>query len=569
MPRKKKIFWALDCETDPFARGRIPEPFIWGAYNGEEYITFECPTQVADFFRGQKTLVYAHNGGKFDYHFMREFVNTDDPIMLINGRMAKFRIGECEFRDSLNIFPNTRLKDFGIKDEIDYLLMEKSLRSLPENWEKIQRYLRQDCVGLWEMVNRYRDEYGISLTQAGASMRRFERMYGMKSPRQSKAQHQLYKPYYYGGRVQCFKSGTACSDFKVADINSAYPFAMLSSHPWSPLALVSSDLPKDKFIPQCLITLKGSARGSLPWRDPDNLNELYFPEDDGKSRLYHVTGWEYLKALELNALTVHSIEKVHHFPLRIDFKDYIHYFFEKREEARKNKDIAGRTFCKYFMNSLYGKFGANPENYAEYVIASTDSMTEWESKGFKWYKNWGDRFLMERQPTEDELNDIESQKWRYYNVATAASITGFVRSYLFDALSKCGDVLYCDTDSIAAKSVSDLEFGPSLGQWKDEGNFDQYSIAGKKLYAFHYTGAETAYDPNYETKGLTPTWKIASKGVNFSKLKNAPELIAQIANGDKIEFEPEIPTFSITRNEPRFINRVISYTAKDMSRVTH
>lgn len=560
---RRKLFWTVDCETDPFKVGRVPEPFIWGAYEGttEQYEEFQTGTQCADFFRDKTAICYAHNGGKFDYHYLRDEINTDDPIMLINGRLAKFKIGECEFRDSLNIFPNTRLQDFGGKIEIEYEKMEVERRHEPNTWAEIRRYLKQDCVLLWEMIARYRKEYGTNLTQASASMKYFERMYGLQAPRQTKAQHDRYRPYYYGGRVQCFESGSQATAFSVADINSAYPYAMLSNHPFSTTGELLSELPKEKKIPQCLITLKAVSRGMLPWRSEDG-KELYFPDDSDRAqtRTYHVTGWEYLAALEQNALTVSSIEEVHYFPLRIDFKDYIQKFYADRETARVKGDVAGRIFGKYFMNSLYGKFGANPEHYCEYVIASSDSLEKWLSEGFHVYKEWGARYLMERKPTEEQLNDLNG-KWRFYNVATAASITGFVRATLGTAISRCAGVLYCDTDSIAARDVSALRMGTALGEWKHEGNFDRYSIAGKKLYAFHVAGAGDEYCPENGDE----TWKIASKGVNFAKLPNGPALITQIANGQDILFNPEVPTYSVTRPEPRFIARTISYTAKNMA----
>lgn len=550
----------MDCETDPFLRGRVPQPFIWGAYNGatEEYEIFKTGDEVAQFFRDRKVVVYAHNGGKFDYHYLRDYLNSDEPIMVINGRMAKFKIGEAEFRDSLNIFPNTRLADFGGKIEIDYTKMEADVRYQVNVWHEINLYLRQDCVLLWNMVDRYRREYGKNLTQAGASMRYWEKMSQLKAPRQTKTEHDLYKPFYYGGRVQCFESGVRHERFSVADINSAYPFAMLRQHPFSTSGENRKKLPRENKISQCLIEFDGTALGALPWRDQVS-KELYFP-DGGESRTYHVTGWELQTALELNAVKIDRIREVHCFPILIDFKEYIQKFFNLREEARKSGDVAGRIFGKYFMNSLYGKFGANCENYSEYVIASDDSIADWKSRGFEVYKPWGSRYLLSRSPTEDQLNDSEG-RWRYYNVATAASVTGFVRSRLFAAMSQCEGLIYCDTDSIAAKCVSPLSFGTELGQWKHEGHFDSYAIAGKKLYAFHVAGSSQEYDPAIEKNG---NWKIASKGVNFGQRSDGPELIKRIAQGESIIFNPEVPTYSITREEPVFTARSIKNTYKDM-----
>jgi hypothetical protein len=544
-------------------------------YNGadQSYEEFDSTEAVVDFFARRKALVYAHNGGKFDYHYLRDHINSDEPVMVINGRLARFRVGECEFRDSLNIFPNTRLADFGVKNEIDYALMEPDRRSDPNIKCEISRYLKQDCVGLWEVVDRYRSKYGKSLTQATASMKYWEKMTEVAAPRQTRSQYERYKPYYYGGRVQCFGTGVQHVKFSVADINSAYPFAMLRDHIFSPQAILDRHLPVEPEIYKCLIKLDCTSRGAFPWRDPET-GELFFPDDEAghrnRMRTYTITGWEFMAALALDAVANIHIRQVHTFPKSINFKDYIEHFYAQRMEAAAKGDVAGKIFGKYFMNSLYGKFGANCANYAEYLISRPDTaeFQDWLSKGYTRYKPWGERWLLERKPTEEQLDDITG-KWRFYNVATAASVTGFVRAYLFRALSATSGAVYCDTDSIAARDTSQLQFGAQLGQWKDEGRFDRYSIAGKKLYAFHQDGREDAYDPKAEKN---PSWKIASKGVNLSANALAPEIITQIAQGHGPLLKegayrslPQSPTYSVTREVPVFIARQLRCTHSDMS----
>jgi hypothetical protein len=549
----------------------VPQPFAHGVYNGrdQQYEEFDSTEGVVDFFARRKALVYAHNGGKFDYHYLRDHINSDEPVMVINGRLARFRIGECEFRDSLNIFPNTRLADFGVKNEIDYALMEPDRRTDPNVKAEISRYLKQDCVGLWEVVDRYRSKYGKSLTQATASMKYWEKMTDLEAPRQTRTQYEKYKPYYYGGRVQCFESGVAATQFSVADINSAYPFAMLRDHIFSPHAILDRHLPSDPEIYKCLIKLDCTSRGAFPWRDPTS-GELYFPDDEAghrnRMRTYTITGWEFMTALELDAVSNIHIRQVHTFPKSINFKEYIDHFYAQRLEAAAKGDVAGKIFGKYFMNSLYGKFGANCANYAEYVISHPDTTEyqQWCGKGYTRYKPWGDRWLLERKPTLEQLDD-PCGKWRFYNVATAASVTGFVRAYLFRALSTTSGAVYCDTDSIAARDTSRLAFGDALGQWKNEGRFDRYAIAGKKLYAFHQDGASDVYDPEYKKNGQeNPSWKIASKGVNLSREALAPQIITQIASGIVHHALSQSPTYSVTREQPRFIARDLRATAKDI-----
>jgi DNA polymerase type B, organellar and viral len=542
-------------------------PFLWGLYEGitDRYFQFETVVELTRWFqeleRNEKgQTFYAHNGGKFDYHFFRDQINSDENILIINGRLAKFKVGGHEFRDSLNIFPNTRLKDFGIKSDIDYAKMESTVRHihLPE----ISAYLKQDCKGLWEVIARYRKDHGKQLTQAGASMRRWEKMSGETAPRQTRGQYLELKKYYYGGRVQCFESGVKKTDFEVYDINSAYPFAMRNTHPISPRYSLLERLPKkDIEIGPCLLSFTCvSKRGALPYRQE---SELFFPEDEKSRREYHVTGWEFLAARDMDALVDVQFTNILQFSRRIDFKQYIDHFFGLREECRKKGDVAGRTFGKYFMNSLYGKFGANCENYSDWVIASPENESDWIAKGYLEYKEWGQRKLMTRNPTEEELDDIQG-KWRYYNIATAASVTGFVRAYLYRTLCKSEGAIYCDTDSIKARRFSGLSTGVALGEWKHEFTGDYFAIAGKKLYADHIKDRGWSYDPK-EEDDKNKNWKIASKGANLARLENAPQIIEQIANGETIRYNPDVPTFSFWRDKPIFVPRDLRATAKNMA----
>lgn len=552
MSKKPQGFWTLDAETDPFSLQRnraneIPKPFLWGAmhYPSEEYVEFQHAYQVADFFRDKPTLVYAHNGGKFDYHYLRDYINSDEEILVIGGRLAKFKIGECEFRDSMNLFQGTKLEQFGGKIHIDYSKFEADRRSDPNVMSEIKTYLRQDNQVLLGALQSYFDKYGRSLTQAGACMRYWEKHFNQTAPRQSYADFHRYKPYYNGGRVQCFVEGVKSVKFDFADMNSAYPEAMRYRHPFSTTALLRRDLPPVNQMHRCLVKLRCSASGCFPWRDADGA--LYFPVDEGgkrkRLREYYVTGWELLMALALDSLKELKILEVHYFTETISFKDYIDFFYNERLEARRLGDVVGVIFNKYFMNQLYGKFGQDVDNHDEFVIATVDSQAEWIAKGYIDYKAWGDRRLLTR--SKSHLAH-DSPKRRYYNVATAASITGFQRAQLFKALNSCHSPIYCDTDSVAAVDISSLPLSDRLGDWKLEMSCDQYAVAGKKMYAFR--------DAN------TGEYKTACKGVALTA-----EQIIRVAKGETIKYEPEVPTYSLTREIPRYINRDVIKTFKDIS----
>ena len=537
---RKRPFWTLDCETDPFKAGRVPQPFLWGLYTGESYHEFATGREAADFCREQSVIVYAHNGGKFDYHYLRDEINSDELIMVINQRLAKFKIGVCEFRDSVNLIP-ARLADFQ-KEKIDYAIFEPGERDKPENRRAISDYLRSDCVNLYHVLEDYFALYSGGLTQAGAAMKFWQQQSGLKAPRSHAGEYAAYRHYYYGGRVECFRRGHVREDFNVVDINSAYPYAMLSRHPFGTRGSRLATLPdRIEEWNACLISIRGTSRGALPYRADDG--SLEFP-DDAIVRDYHVTGHELRAAVETDTIKIHDVTDVHHFSPTVDFREYVDHFYKIRLKAKSRGDKVQDIFAKIFLNALYGKFASQPTKYAEYVIASESKFKHWLAEGYERYDAWGaTRYLMRRP--------LPEHKHRYYNIATAASITGYVRAHLWRSLQRCQGLIYCDTDSIAARDTSALDIGPALGQWKLEMECDQFAVAGKKLYAYH------ARNPSPEMIATGRDWKTASKGVILSAAE-----IVRVARGAEIAYQPEIPTYSVLRPEPVFIPRLVKRTGR-------
>jgi hypothetical protein len=539
----------LDCETDPFLIGRVPEPFLWGLYDGETYEEFETVAQVVERLSVEKAIVYAHNGGKFDYHYLKEHINTDENIMLIGSRLARFKIGACEFRDSMNLFtfPLSAYQ----KEKIDYALMEKDKRDDPNNRAIISRYLRSDCVNLWELVTKFFADYGNNLTQAGAAMRVWSKMSGIKPPRQTVTQYNEHKDYYFGGRVECFRSGTGRIDFSVIDINSAYPEAMVHEHPISVSSELSSRMPSDSELSQAFISFEGISRGALPWiEEIGAMRKLRFPNDD-RVRRYNVTGWELIAGLETNAVDIHTVIECRTFDQTVNFREYVERFFTLKKASKAAGDKAQELFAKIFLNALYGKFAANPLMYFEYLLCIDENEEFYEQAGWERGADWKARLLMRRQ--------LEDSKQRFYNVATAASITGYVRAHLWRSLQKCKGVLYCDTDSIAAQDVSGLTLGNDLGQWKLEMACNEYAIAGKKLYAFRKTpdwhAQELISAKDDLTRADIKEWKTASKGTKLTA-----EQIVEVANGSAVTFDPSVPTYSVHRATPVFTRREVRNT---------
>lgn len=554
---KRRGVAVIDAETDPFRYGRIPIPFVWGFFDGENYHQFDSQDELMAFLAPLRLIIYAHNGGRFDYHFLFEFIDFGEEITVINGRVAKFKINDCEFRDSYNLLP-VPLAEMQ-KDEIDYKIMERDERDKPENRAKIDSYLESDCRYLWNWVNAFIDQYGLKLTIATTALNFWSKQSGTRPPRDKDGE--LYaelKRYYHGGRTQAFEFGEIKEEFQLVDINSAYPHAMMHKHPIGLTRYYGEGGAEWRTLPidqrrTALMTVVGVSQGALPFRTKDRLD---YP-NDGETREYHITGWEYIAAQETGTFKGRVRDFVY-FDLLTDFADYVMHFYNMKKASAKGSPEY--KFAKLFMNALYGKFAANPEEYREYQVgwwgllnADGDAQKFEIKPGHMVDEEWsysgefgedGESILISRQQPEE--------KRKFYNLATSASITGFVRASLWRAICACEGVLYCDTDSIAARDVSKLVYGPELGEWDNEGTFDYGAIGGRKLYAFHYKGKPKTF--SFENRGTWKNWKLATKGV-----KLPPKGVIKVAQGGEVLYKPIAPTFSVHKG-PHFITRNVKMT---------
>lgn len=536
-PYKGRPIWTVDAETDPFKKGRIPKPFVWGVYTGETYHQFTDTEEMIIFLSAHEVIAYAHNGGKFDWHFVTDYIDDFEPLTIIAGRLAKFKIGNCEFRDSYNIIP-APLSAYK-KDEISYDLFEIAERNKPENWTKICDYLKSDCIYLHEMIMAFIDEYGLNLTQAGSAMKTWSKMSGIKKPQSSETYYEEMARYYYGGRVECFEKGIIEDNFFVIDINSAYPRAMVEEHPWGINYSTHDELPDlpDAELGRCFITMDASSLGAFPSREKSGLA---FHNDD-EIREFHITGWEYIAARDTDCLANVKIKEVRQYFDTVNFREYVTHFYNMKDDAKAAGDNARYLFAKLFLNSLYGKFASNPANYQEFMTMPANMLDGAVEDGWFFCKLLCEETAVVNKPLEEE-------KRRYYDVAVAASITGFVRAYLWSNIKKCKGVIYCDTDSIAARSVSNVPQSNILGDWSLEASCNFGAVAGKKLYAFKRT-------PGTFDEKKDKEWKTASKGVKLE-----PKEIVDIASGKTVVYEPETPTFSVKRGvifTPRKIRMIV------------
>lgn len=537
----KAINYAVfDFETDPFKENRIPKPFAVGVYDGADLWTYwgdDCVDKFIEYIDGfpSGTIFYAHNGGKFDFHFIIKFFRGK--IRIVNRRILQATIitpsgNEFEFRDSFAILP-VPLAKFN-KDEIDYKKFERNVRN--RHRHEIVKYMGNDCVYLWDAVKVFIDEFdtgrGIKLTMASAAMSALKRFHTFECLNQG--DDELIRPYYFGGRNQCFKTGIIKGNFTLFDVNSMYPFAMKSFlHPiGAPSDYGGSKINRHTYFAKVI----GKNYGALPVRMPDG--SLSFTADVGT---FFASIHELNAAEETGTFKIIKVLETIDFRSVGNFAEFVDHFYAQRMKAveMEGKDGAHVTLYKLISNGAYGKFAQNPNNFFDYIITDNEIPA-----GDDWLP--ADEiynYIIWEKPTEEMYGNP------FYNVATGASITGASRGLLLRGISRAVSPLYCDTDSIICERL-DLPQGNKLGEWKIEATGNLLAVAGKKTYAL-MDGDKCV--------------KKASKGVRLTH-----DQIIRAANGDIVEFENPVPNFQlriggdhrkkVSTGVARFIKRKIRKT---------
>ncbi len=579
MARQKPIA-ACDCETDPFLNGRVPEPFIWGYYDKKEgFLTFDNTKDFVEFIKNKEITLYAHNGGKFDFMFLMQYLENTQ-AQIINGRIVSVQLGKAKLVDSFAAVPESLKK---IKKlDIEYWKMEEGHRDTYR--KEIIHYLEGDCVYLYELMEQYRKAAGTHKTIASNALAHARKL-GIDPGKTNHRFDENYRPFYFGGRTECMQPGTH-KNIQVFDIKSAYPFAMKHFHPTGNNFVWKSNLDgmTKEEIERSFIILECHAKGCFPIR-VDGPGGLQFPHAFNK---YHVTGWEYVAAKELGLVSDEKIISVRTTSETITFGDYVDYWFKYKNSYKKDVDPINYTIGKIMMNSLYGKLAQNPARYHDYKIMELGSKLPCNRPKFDTNKNdeknkkqkycvhcgfaefeHGWTLYTEFQGKEFHRREslwkyqyrygIEWEgKTLYKNVATGASITGFTRAFLLRAMHAVGidTVIYCDTDSIVCADGAlsgNLPQDNAIGNWDHEiKNAPIGHFSGKKQYGIDLGNGKSCTCQTGDCK----RHKTASKGARLTFSDHE-----KLVKGDIIVYKSEAPSFSIA-NGIGFVQRSIRRTGK-------
>jgi hypothetical protein len=510
-----------------------PGGFVCGAISGDVVSSFftdpEEMLQVLLRFGAEGYWIFAHNleydlpvleGEKFP---RGELLFTPNRLLWSTYEYWKKKV---KFYDSRNLFPRYSVAGLGELVGAQKLdpgpgVLERLGRGASwgqfneSDQEKIRRYVRRDAEIVFLAVSMLQDitlRVGGQLkpTIAGVAMDVYRRKYHKWPWRALGPEtNKLARPAYYGGRVENFYYGQV-PGVNAYDLTSLYPSVQavarfphthhlqLDLYPRSSSKWLSME-----GVAQVRLRVKDSLVPPLPHRYD---HRLFFPSGE-MSGLWSI--------MELRANIGNSIEliscdwvlgsKVTFNP----FERFVEDLFKLREGYLFSGSGAAHII-KLILNSLYGRFGLNPERSLRKLV-SIEKEPDWrELRGFETEIINGRAYA---------YGPVESQyQPDYVNTLFAAQITSAARLVLFEELARQGEkAVYCDTDSILTTGTIPESAG--LGGWRLEEERVTADLLGPKEYALHnefwgdkyvVKGVPEAIAEAYFKEGAARFWRALS-----------------------------------------------------------
>lgn len=482
----------MDIETDA-----IGELIDIGFYDGERIKYFQTWQKFFEHLSiiDVPSLIYAHNGGGFDYVNMLCYLFTNGvkfEAMLKSGKIFclwTLDKPHIKFVDSFNILPTTLEKVAASFAEVEKLEINESnyldMRGFKARERDLYyRYLERDCVSLYQAIIKMRNLINeiyllgnIPLSIGGISMRLFGRAFlSEKIVTPSKAEKDFTFNAYVGGRCEYLGFGECdeqgyYENVNGYDFNSHYPAQMLDAEFPIRRGVYTDSFIRDnngQIASGIYIAKYKQTNGRIPLLQDCENN-------------YSFEGFGTFTHLELNEIEQTGGKVTcgcgyYYSETAPIFDEFVNYFFDKRLEAQKLSDSARNTFYKLVLNNLYGKFGQRDTVESLQVLSRAQVDAELE-KGTELNEFY-------RIDESSAFYDVKSEKKCYTSFpAIACMITASARIKLNRILESCKNPLYCDTDSIHCQDDLPRELlGGGLGQLKIEFLNSYARYGGKKSY---------------------------------------------------------------------------------------
>jgi DNA polymerase elongation subunit (family B) len=459
-----------------------------------------------------KTQIYAHNGGKFDYKFLLEnidkfdnmkishFININGCIIFtltIKGKRFYFRDSMLHIKKSLK----KACKSFDVKHAKKEFNIKQWLKDDCPITDELVEYLKYDCISLYELLQKYFNIVGkpkLTIASTAFNILMNTRYKGIELSKLLKNfltinEEKFIRDSYKGGRTEVFKRISDNALFHY-DVNSLYPTVMkLREYPYGRHKKV---LGHDNSIKLINSGRLGIIKCAI--KSPDVMKYPYLAKRHNDKLLFPLGVWidtitsiEFEKAIGLG-YEIEIIEGIFYAKKGHLFNEYVDKFYQ----IKSNSVGAKKETAKLMLNSAYGKFGQRRDRDTYYTY---DEIME---QGI-------------------DVNDLEKINDDYYKTKTisyqnrkinptiATFVTAYARDYLYQGMeyifNNGGTIYYCDTDSI----FSDIELPDNmidekeLGKWDLEDKPEKALFISPKQYEYSYTNDNDENETIIKIKGVT------------------------------------------------------------------
>lgn len=501
----------------------IPEYSI-KTYFSENHITFypnfeeRSQRMLFDFLlnleecvkkNGELRTVYFHNFSRFDGIFILKYYTYRGNKYKIKPLVRNHKLYELKvyigdnflirFRDSLTLLPSslaslgeTLCPELGSKGSIPH--SDLVVEDLQVNSEDLINYLRQDILLLGGVMKKAQEinwsSYEIDIedvmTVSALSLKIFRKKYlddksfHINIP--TRNQDTFIRRGYYGGHVDVYKPYG--ENLFYYDVNSLYPYIM-KSYPMPEGVPVWHNNLEDAdldnlfgFIEAYVVCPSSIEHPFLPYKD--KFGTLIFPT----GRFIGVFYSEELKfardlGYDIIPLRGYLFEKK-----RSPFEGFISDLYKSRLEAKKRGDVPMTFIYKILMNSLYGRFGMNPESTVTEICNQEKYEELMKKDNFQSAEKLTDHYYIVNYITNScSVDDDNWKAPKMSAVQLAAAITACARIHMYPYISR-PDCYYTDTDSIVLGSPlsDDLISSTELGKFKLENHVQKGIFLAPKSY---------------------------------------------------------------------------------------
>nr|AVV32079.1 orf2565 [Helianthus annuus] len=449
-----------------------------------------------NFSRFDGVLVLKHLVCHHDYKLKPLFRNNRlYELSVYSGRKLLFRL-----RDSLNLLPGTLnnlakslCPSLGSKGSLDY--QDVRLDNLVSKKDELIEYMKQDILLLGGIMQKAQEIYfhlyqldivsKITLSSLALSIYRLkyydEENWPIYIPNMN--QDNFIRKAYYGGHTDTYKPYG--EDLYYYDVNSLYPFVMKNYQMPGGKPVWHGNLDEKDldslygFIEAYVVCPKTIKKPFLPYRNKNNT--LTFPTGEFVGVYYS----EELKFARDLGYTVLPLSGYLYERMDSPFIEFVNTQSEKRIEAKKAGNEALSFVYKILMNSLYGRFGINPNSTTSEICDHDRYRTLFKKDSFI----YGSLLEKNKYIVSYHVNTGNTpETWnppKNGAVQLAAAITACARIYMYPYISR-EECYYTDTDSVVLGQPlpDELISSSVLGMLKLEARIVKGYFLAPKSYGF-------------------------------------------------------------------------------------